>query len=298
VAKLIWHVPGSGNDFDVNVQRADLIVAVLGLSGDLEGEEMSVDIEGFRGGDRTTLDLPAAQKALLEHLVASGKPVVLVLLNGSALAVNWADEHVKAILEAWYPGEEGGTAVADALAGDYSPGGRLPVTFYKSIDQLPPFEDYDMKGRTYRYFSGEPLYPFGYGLSYTTFAYDKLSFDSKSLGSADDLTVSADVKNVGRVAGDEIVQVYLTHPGVAGTAVRELGGFKRIHLEPGSTQRVRITIPNRQLSIVDENGARKIVSGQLQVWMGGGQPVTRGGLPKTAGVSGMVAIKGEAVLSK
>jgi len=298
VAKLIWHVPGTGNDFDVNVQRADLIVAVLGLSGDLEGEEMSVEIEGFRGGDRTTLDLPEAQKKLLEQLAASGKPVVLVLLNGSALAVNWADEHVKAILEAWYPGEEGGTAVADALAGDYSPGGRLPVTFYKSIDQLPPFEDYDMKGRTYRYFTGEPLYPFGYGLSYTTFTYDKLSFDSKSLGSKDDLTVSADVKNIGKIAGDEVVQVYVTHRGVTGTAVRALAGFKRVHLEPGSTQRVRITILNRQLSLVDENGIRKMVPGELQIWMGGGQPVTREGLPETAGVSGTLTINGEAILPK
>lgn len=298
VAKLIWHVPGTRNDFDINVQRADLIVAVLGLSGDLEGEEMSVDIAGFRGGDRTTLDLPQAQKTLLEQLVASGKPVVLVLLNGSALAVNWADEHVKAILEAWYPGEEGGTAVADAIAGDYSPGGRLPVTFYKSVDQLPAFEDYDMKGRTYRYFTGEPLYPFGYGLSYTTFAYDNLSFNSKTLGSSDDLTVSADVKNIGRVAGDEVVQVYLTHSGVAGAPLRALVGFKRVHLEPGSAQRVRITIPNRQLSLVDESGVRKIVPGDIQVWMGGGQPATREGLPKTAGVSGTLTIKGQTVLPK
>jgi beta-glucosidase len=298
VARLIWHVPGTSNDFDVNVQRADLIVAVLGLSGDLEGEEMSVNIEGFRGGDRTTLDLPQAQKTLLEQLVASGKPVVLVLLNGSALAVNWADEHVKAILEAWYPGEEGGTAVAEALAGDYSPGGRLPVTFYKSADQLPPFEDYDMKGRTYRYFSGEPLYPFGYGLSYTTFTYENLGFDSKTLRANDDLTVSADVKNAGRVAGDEVVQVYVTHSGAIGTPLRELAGFKRVHLEPRSSQRVRITIPNRQISLVDANGVRKIVPGELQVWMGGGQPVTREGLPKPAGIAGTVTIKGEAVLPK
>ena len=298
VAKLVWHVPGEAKDYAVNVQRANVIVAVLGLSGDLEGEEMRVDIEGFQGGDRTSLDLPRAQQELLEDLAASGKPVILVLLNGSALAVNWADQHVAAILEAWYPGEEGGTAVAEALAGDYSPGGRLPVTFYKSVDQLPPFEDYDMKGRTYRYFQDEPLYPFGYGLSYTTFSYDKLAFDTKTLGASDDLTVSADVKNIGRIAGDEVVQVYLTHPGVAGAPLRELAGFRRVHLEPGATQRVRITVPNRQLSLVDSEGVRRIVPGDLQIWMGGGQPVARDALAKPAGVSGNLTITGGATLPR
>ena len=295
-ARLIWHIPGEAKDYAINVQRANVIVAVLGLSGDLEGEEMAVDLEGFRGGDRTSLDLPGAQRELLQDLVASGKPIILVLLNGSAVAVNWADQHAAAILEAWYPGEEGGTAVAEALAGDFSPGGRLPVTFYKSVDQLPPFDDYDMKGRTYRYFSGEPLYPFGYGLSYTTFSYDRMGFDTKTLEATDDLTVSADVKNVGKIAGDEVVQVYLTHPGVDGAPLRALAGFRRVHLEPGATQRVRITIPNRNLSVVDHDGVRKIVPGELQIWMGGGQPLSREGLPKPAGVSGSVTIKGEATL--
>src|SRR5262249_30266582 len=155
-------------------------------------------------------DLPQAQTELLKSLVGSGKPVVLVLMNGSALSVNWADEHVKAILEAWYPGEEGGTAVAQALAGDFSPGGRLPLTFYKSVDQLPPFEDYGMKGRTYRSFRGEPLYPFGYGLSYTSFEYSNLTFDKNSLGANDDLNAGVDVKNTGKMAGDEVVELYLT----------------------------------------------------------------------------------------
>lgn len=168
IEKLVWHEPGDKKDYEAAVKQADLIVAVLGLTGELEGEEMPIQIEGFAGGDRTSLDLPRAQQDLLNELVASGKPVVLVLMNGSALSVNWADEHVPAILEAWYPGEEGGTAVAEALAGDFSPSGKLPVTFYKSADQLPAFDDYNMKGRTYRYFAGEPLYPFGYGLSYTT----------------------------------------------------------------------------------------------------------------------------------
>jgi beta-glucosidase len=219
-------------------------------------------------------------------------------MNGSALAVNWADEHAKAILEAWYPGEEGGTAVAEALAGDFSPSGRLPLTFYKSVDQLPAFDDYNMKGRTYRYFSGEPLYPFGYGLSYTNFEYSSLSFDKPSPAATDDLTVSVDVKNAGKMASDEVVQVYLTHSGVDGAPARELAGFKRVHLGAGQSQTVRVEVPNRQLSVVDIEGARKIVPGELQVWIGGGQPASRDGLPKTAGVAGSVKISGEATLPK
>jgi beta-glucosidase len=316
VAKLVWHGPGDAKDYTDAVSKADLIVAVLGLAGELEGEEMPINVEGFAGGDRTSLDLPRAQEQLLRELVASGKPVVLVLMNGSALAVNWADQHVPAILEAWYPGEEGGTAVAEALAGDFSPGGRLPLTFYKSVDQIPAFEDYNMKGRTYRYFTGEPLYPFGYGLSYTHFEYSNLNFDKSSLGTKDDLTATVDVKNSGPMAGDEVVQAYLTHPGVKGAPLRALGGFRRVHLEPGEAQKVQITIPNRNLSVVDEAGAapvknekvkvavvgtggtRRIVPGELQVWVGGGQSVNREGLPKTAGVSGSVKITGGAVLPK
>jgi beta-glucosidase len=298
LAKLVWHEPGDKKDYMQVAQRADLIVAVLGLAGELEGEEMPIKIEGFSGGDRTSLDLPRAQQQVLEDLVATGKPVVLVLMNGSALAVNWADQHVNAILEAWYPGEEGGTAVAEALAGDFSPGGRLPLTFYKSVDQLPAFEDYNMKGRTYRYFTGQPLYPFGYGLSYTTFEYSNLNFDKPSLDATDNLTASVDVKNTGKMAGDEVVEVYLTHPGVDGAPVRALAGFHRVHVEPGATEHVQITVPNRQLSVVAADGTRKIVSGDLQVWVGGGQPVSREGLPKTAGVSGSVKIASEAVLPK
>src|SRR6266571_2269049 len=311
VAKLVWHEPGDVKDYTDAVSKADLIVAVLGLAGELEGEEMPINVEGFAGGDRTSLDLPRAQEQLLHELVASGKPVVLVLMNGSALAVNWADEHVPAILEAWYPGEEGGTAVAEALAGDFSPSGKLPLTFYKSVEQLAPFDNYDMKGRTYRYFRGEALYPFGYGLSYTNFEYSNLSFDKSSLGAKDDITATVDVKNSGPMAANEVVQVYLTHPGVKGAPVRALAGFRRVHLEPGETQKVQITIPNRNLSVVDEAGAtpvknekvkltvigeggtRRIVPGELQVWIGGGQPVNREGLPKAAGVSGSVKITGE-----
>ena len=298
LAKLVWHGPQDKDDYSEIVKQADLIVTVLGLSADLEGEEMPVDVEGFHGGDRTSLDLPRAQEQLLESLGATGKPLVLVLMNGSALAVNWADQHVKSILEAWYPGEEGGTAVAEALAGDFSPSGRLPLTFYKSVDQLPAFEDYTMKARTYRYFTGEPLYPFGYGLSYTSFEYSNLSFDKPALDATDNLTASVDVKTSGQMAGDEVVEVYLTHPGVGGAPVRALAGFHRVHVEPGATQHVEITIPNRQLSIVDVDGTRKIFPGDVQVWVGGGQPMNREGLPKTAGVSGSVKITGAAVLPK
>lgn len=298
VARLVWHEPGEKKDYTDAVQKADVIVAVLGLAGELEGEEMPISVPGFAGGDRTSIDLPKAQLQLLQDLVASGKPVVVVLMNGSAVGVNWADQHVPAILEAWYPGEEGGQAVAEALAGDFSPGGRLPLTFYKSVSQIPAFDDYNMKGRTYRYFTGEPLYPFGYGLSYTRFEYSGLSFDKNSVGASDDLVASVDVKNSGAIASDEVVQVYLTHPGLKGAPIRALTGFKRVHLNAGESQKVEITIPNRNLSYVDESGARRISPGTIQVWVGGGQPVGRAGLPKIAGVSGSVKITGSAVLPK
>src|SRR6266576_422142 len=206
-AKLVWHEPGTKTDYPEIIRKADLIIAVLGLTSGLEGEEMPIKIPGFSGGDRTNIDLPPVQQDLLKDLVASGKPVVLVLMNGSALAVNWADEHVPAILEAWYPGEEGGTAVAEALAGDFSPSGKLPLTFYKSVEQLAPFDNYDMKGRTYRYFRGEALYPFCYGLSYTTFAFSNLKFDKDSLAANEDLTATVVVKNTGKIAGDAVVQI-------------------------------------------------------------------------------------------
>jgi beta-glucosidase len=296
LAKLVWHAPSGRDNYTDIVQQADLVVAVLGLAGELEGEEMPIHIEGFSGGDRTSLDLPRAQEQLLEKLAASGKPMVVVLMNGSALAVNWADQHVPAILEAWYPGEEGGTAVAEALAGDFSPGGKLPLTFYKSASQIPAFENYDMKGRTYRYFTGEPLYPFGYGLSYTSFEYSNLSLDKTTVGATDDLVASVDVKNAGAMASDEVVEVYLSPSGAKGAPIRALAGFRRVHLNPGETQKVQITIPNRNLSFVDEAGVRRIAPGTVQVWVGGGQPVTRNGSPKTSVVSGSFKITGAAVL--
>jgi beta-glucosidase len=296
-ARLVWSVPEREGQNALEAARsADLVVMVLGLSPRIEGEEMNVHVEGFAGGDRTSLDLPAPQQQLLERVYAAGKPTVLVLLNGSALAVNWADEKLPAILEAWYPGEEGGTAVAQALAGDFSPAGRLPVTFYKSTEQLPAFEDYSMDKRTYRYFDGEPLYPFGYGLSYTSFSYGKPRVDRAGVSPDEAVTISVEVTNSGTMAGDEVVQLYLTHPGVAGAAPRALQGFQRVRLDPGRRKTVSFTLRDRGLSIVDQGGKHRIVPGTVDVWIGGGQPEARSGLPKAAGARTQFTITGEATL--
>jgi beta-glucosidase len=295
-AKLVWGVPGREEDDAVKAARqSDLVVLVLGLSARIEGEEMKVKADGFFGGDRTSLDLPAPQEQLLERVYAAGKPAVLVLTNGSALAVNWANDHVPAILEAWYPGETGGTAVAEALAGDFSPAGRLPLTFYKSIDQLPPFEDYSMASRTYRYFSGDPLYPFGYGLSYTTFQYTNPQVSSESIPADGDVRISANVTNRGAVDGDEVVQLYLTHEGVAGTALKQLRGFQRIHLARGQSKVVTFSLRDRDLSIVNTDGKRLIVTGTIKAWIGGGQP-NGPNKPVSDGVSTQFKISSERTL--
>ena len=274
-ARLVWGIPGREQDEAVRAAReSDLAVIVLGLSARVEGEEMKVKAEGFSGGDRTSLDLPAPQEQLLERVSAAGKPVVLVVTNGSALGLNWANDHVPAILEAWYPGEVGGTAVAQALAGDFSPAGRLPVTFYKSIDQLPPFADYSMAKRTYRYFRGEPLYPFGYGLSYTAFQYRRPTVNAESIAADGSVKISTEVTNRGVMDGDEVVQLYLTHAGVTGAPWRELRGFERVHLSRGQSQTVTFSLAGRDLSFVDADGKRRIASGTVNVWIGGGQPAT------------------------
>lgn len=296
-ARLVWGIPGRQEQQAVDAaSHADLVVMVMGLSSRLEGEEMKVQTDGFSRGDRTSIDLPAPQQLLLERVYAAGKPIVLVLMNGSALGVNWADGKLPAILEAWYPGEEGGTAVASALAGDFSPAGRLPVTFYKSAAQLPSFEDYSMAGRTYRYFKGEPLYPFGYGLSYTSFEYGKPQIENANIPADRTLKVSVDVTNSGVVAGDEVVQLYLTHPGVAGAPLRALQGFQRIHLAKGEKRTVTFTLRDRELSIVDEAGKRRIVPGAVDVWIGGGQPVSRAGLAQPSGVAAQFNITSGATL--
>lgn len=262
-------------------KNADVVVAVLGITSELEGEEMPVSEEGFNGGDRTTLDLPKPEEELLEAVAATGKPVVLVLTNGSALAVNWAKEHANAILDSWYAGEEGGMAVAQTLSGKNNPAGRLPVTFYTGVDQLPPFEDYAMKGRTYRYFPGKPLYPFGYGLSYTTFSYRGLTLRKNAIHAGDPLMAEVTVTNTGRLEGDEVAQLYLSFPSVPGAPLRALRGFKRVHLKPGESQKVRFELKERDLSMVSEAGDPIIAEGKYSLSVGGGQPDT--GAPSVAG---------------
>ena len=294
-ARLVWSKPGDGQDAMDAARNADLVIMVLGLSPRIEGEEMNVHAEGFSGGDRTSLDLPALQEQLLESISSLGKPVVLVLTNGSAVAVNWADGHVPTILEAWYPGEEGGTAVAEALAGDFSPGGRLPVTFYKSVDQLPAFDDYSMAKRTYRYFDGAPLYPFGYGLSYTTFAYHNLRVDHPAVAGDDSVHLSVDVSNTGSISGDEVVQLYLTHPSVPGAPRRALKGFQRIHLDRGAQKTVSFALSSRDLGIVDLDGKHRIVPGTVDVWIGSGQPLERENI-NPAGMKGQFTITSGATL--
>jgi beta-glucosidase len=233
---------------------------------------MPVKLAGFSGGDRTSIDLPAVQEALLQALAATGKPLVVVLQNGSALAVNWAQKNANAILEAWYPGEEGGTAIADTLAGDNNPAGRLPLTFYSSLSQVPPFEDYSMHGRTYRYFADKPLYGFGFGLSYTNFAYKDLKIAPLNEKSGESVTVEGEVTNTGAMAGDEVVELYLTQPKAFETPLRVLAGFKRVHLGPGESAHVSLTIDPRSLGQVDEKGNRVIVPGDYTVSLGGVQP--------------------------
>jgi beta-glucosidase len=296
-ARLLWSKPGQdGADADAVAKNADLVVLVMGLAATIEGEEMDVHVDGFAGGDRTRIDLPAVQENLLKRIHALDKPTVLVLMNGSALAVNWADQNLPAIVEAWYPGEEGGTAVAEVLAGDFSPAGRLPVTFYKSVEQLPAFEDYSMAKRTYRYFDGEPLYPFGYGLSYSAFTYNTPKVMHPELQASDHQTISVDVSNAGSVASDEVVQLYLTHVGVLGAPASALSGFRRVHLAPGEKKNVSFTLDDRALSIVDESGNRRVIPGKVDVWIGGGQPPKQNSGHAAVGTKAQFTIIGESKL--
>jgi beta-glucosidase len=224
-------------------------------------------------GDRSSLDLPPIQERLLKAVAATGTPVVLVLLNGSAVAINWASKNVPAILEAWYPGQAGGTAVAEALFGLTNPGGRLPVTFYRSLADLPAYEDYNLEGRTYRYFKGEPLYAFGFGLSYTKFAYRNLQIASDTIELSRPVSVQAEVENVGQRAGDEVVQLYLKDVEASQPVpLLQLQGFSRIHLKPGETQIVHFNITPEQMSFADEHCDWRQEPGEFKVWIGGAQP--------------------------
>jgi beta-glucosidase len=296
--RFLWAVPSDqGAKHAVAAAKdADLVVFAAGLTSQVEGEEMHIDVDGFAGGDRTSLDLPAPQRKVLQQVAETGAPVVLVLINGSALSVNWADENLLAIIEAWYPGGQGGDAVAGAIAGDFSPAGRLPVTFYRSVDDLPPFSDYDMSHRTYRYFDGEVLYPFGYGLSYTSFDYRKARVSKKRVRANDNVDVTVDVINSGNRDGEEVVQLYVSRPGVEGVPIRALAGFERISLAVGETRSVSFTLDGRAMSIVGEDGVRRIPPGPVKLWIGGGQPVSREGLEPAAGLAASLEVTGSATL--
>ena len=254
------------------VKDADVIIFVGGISAKLEGEDMPVAIPGFKGGDRTNIELPAVQTQLMKALKATGKPVVFVNMSGSAMGFEWEAENIPAIIQAFYGGQAGGEAIANVLFGDYNPAGRLPVTFYKNVNDLPDFEDYRMDNRTYRYFKGTPLYPFGFGLSYTTFKYSNLQISPAKTGS--NRVVKATITNRGKMAGDEVVQLYLAHPNAGfKTPIRTLKGFKRITLKPGEAKVVTFNLSQRELSEVDANGNVIPMTGNIQFSMGGGQPL-------------------------
>jgi beta-glucosidase len=268
---LLWSVPGADHVADAVAvaQKAEAVVVVMGLSPTLEGEEMPVRVVGFAGGDRTDIALPRPQEELLKQVHALGKPIVLVLLNGSALAVNWAAEHILAIVEAWYPGQAGGEALADVLFGDYNPAGRLPVTFYRSVEDLPPFENYRMEGRTYRYFEGEPLFPFGYGLSYTTFKFENLRVDQAEVKARGSVAISVDVTNTGDRDGDEVVQLYTRHSAAPPPhPIKELKGFERLSFRPGERRTVTFILSTDQLAFCDETKRPMVQPGTVEVMVG------------------------------
>ncbi len=230
--------------------KSQVVIFAGGISPRLEGEEMQVEITGFSGGDRTNTDLPSDQTKLLQKLYQTGKPIVLILTNGSALSINWEALYLPAILETWYPGEEGGNAIADVLFGDYNPAGRLPVTFYRSMDDLPAFDDYSMKGRTYKYFNGKPLYVFGHGLSYSSFSYLMSVTNKTEYLPNDTVLLQVKVKNTGSMAGDEVIQVYFNKPGSAfERPIRSLVGFSRVQISMGTEKTVVISIPVKELRI-------------------------------------------------
>jgi beta-glucosidase len=296
--QLVWSRPVEHLEEDALAvaKKADTVVLFLGLSPRLEGEEMRVPVEGFSGGDRVSLDIPRVQQELLEKVVALGKPTVLVLMNGSAVAINWAREHVPAIVEAWYPGQAGGAAIADVLFGDYNPAGRLPVTFYQSPEQLPAFTEYSMKGRTYRFFEGEPLFPFGYGLSYTTFAYRDLQ-TPREVASGGAVKVSVEVENTGSMAGEEVVQLYVHRAGASWPdAIRSLEGFQRISLRAKEKRKIEFTLSPEQVARVNAEGHRVAEPGTIEISVGGKQPGFHGlaDAATTSVLSGSFQITGPA----
>lgn len=291
--KLVWSLPsdaGAQSPIDL-VKSSDAVVFVGGLTAQVEGEEMPVPLPGFSGGDRTDLSLPRVQRNLLQKLYATGKPVVVVLMNGSALAVNEEDTKAAAIVEAWYPGGQGGEAVAALLAGDFSPSGRLPVTFYPGLDRLPPFGDYSMANRTYKYHKGEVLYPFGYGLSYSEFTYGDLEVSPAQWKGKGVVRLEVDVTNTGSMDADEVVQLYATHGDLDGAPIRALVGFQRVHIPKGKMKKIRFELDDRGLSAVDNKGQRALRPGNVTLWAGGGQPAQRAGLKPASGSGASLVVK-------
>jgi len=258
--------------------NSDVIIAFLGLSPEVEGEEMPLHVEGFEGGDRTSIELPEVQRQLVDALATTGRPLVIVLMNGSALALEGAEQKAAAILEAWYPGQAGGTAIAETMFGENNPSGRLPLTFYANTRQLPPFDDYSMKGRTYRYFAGKPLYPFGYGLSYTSFQYTKGKLSTTRVRAGQSIDVSVQLRNAGVRDGDETIEFYLVPKDKPGAPLRTLVGFEKAHLLKGEAMTIRATVDPRQLSIVDADGNRSVQPGDYELYIGGNQPSSDSGV--------------------
>ena len=278
-----WRSPGlfwkrvslqAEKDLSAAAASADLIVAAVGLTSDLEGEEMKIEIEGFSGGDKTSLDLPADQRKLLEQARATGKPLVVVALNGSTIDLSWAKENAAAIIEAWYPGQAGGLAIANVISGKVNPAGRLPLTFYRSVADLPPFSDYSMKGRTYRYFSGTPVYPFGFGLSYSSFEYAPLRIEAIGASMEHGLRVTTTVTNTSRRAGEEVAQLYLEPPQFEAAPRMALRGFQRFSLQAGERKMLTLELSPRDLSFVSRDGVREVMTGKYRVSVGSGQPGT------------------------
>ena len=297
--KLLWATPRENilDEAVATASEADVIILALGLSQRLEGEEMGIKIDGFEGGDRTSLNLPAVQEELLAAMIATGKPVVVVLLNGGPVASLQANDKAAAVLLAGYPGVEGGSALADVIFGDYNPAGRLPVTYYSSVDQLPPFDEYEMAKRTYRYFTGTPLYPFGYGLSYTSFAYSGFDLPEKSEAGSE-VKVKVTVTNTGKRDGDEVVQLYLTdEKATTPRPVRQLEGFRRIHLAAGESRTVEFTLAAEQFSMINTKDARVIEPGWFTITLGGKQPGFTGSIDPefTATVSKRIRLTGKEV---
>jgi beta-glucosidase len=279
VVKLIWSLPDKGMEekaLDI-IMQSDMTVLFMGLTPYLEGEEMPIKVEGFSGGDRTDIKLPSSQESFIKKVIATKKPVVLVLMGGSAIAVNNADKYIPAILHAWYPGEFGGKAIADILFGTVNPSGKLPVTFYKSVNDLPDFEDYNMHDRTYKYFSGDPLYPFGHGLSYTNFKYSDLEISDKEFDNVDKITIKVNVTNTGEIQGAEVVQLYISDV-VASARVPKLSleGFEKITLLPGEQKEVVFELLPEQLSIINDRGEKIIEPGTFSIFVGGKQPNMKG----------------------